>query len=111
MSNLNTQVVAAGTVVELNSTVELEDGTMLVLNPSRPSKQDALKIGLAYYTAAAEGNERAMDNYLEELGGVLVKRGLKTFANFVLRNEGRKDVANAALELRNEISKAKSAVA
>jgi hypothetical protein len=87
-----------GTVVEFTPAAGVE----VNLHAARPSKIAAIEVGEQYYTAASEGNEEFMDALLDECGPVLVRRGLRAFGNTVNRM-GHKEVAAAALVLRDEI--------
>lgn len=101
MTSINNVAVLAGTVVELDSKVDFEDGTSLVLNASRPTKAEAIAVGWAYYESAAD--DAALDAYLEEFGPVLVRRGLRAFANYAARTNQPK-VATLARQLRDDIT-------
>lgn len=84
--------------------------TTVDFRPARVSKTDALQIGYAYYTAAAEGREQEMDAMIEEVGSLLARRSLMAFANTV-RKHGHTAVADAALSLRSDIRPAAKSAA
>jgi hypothetical protein len=96
MSNNTT----SGTVVAFSAAAEFEDGETIVLYPSRPSKAEALEIGFNYFEAST--SDKAMDAMLDEFGPVLIRRSLRTFANFAKRNSN-KEVAAYCESLREDI--------
>lgn len=85
-----------GTVVTFTAAKDVD----VVLNPSRPSKAEALTIGLAYFEACQ--SDKAMDALLNEHGPYLVRRSLRAFSNYAART-GQKDVAKFAMDLREDI--------
>ena len=105
-----TENTTLGTVVEFAATADVD----IVMKASRPSKDDCLVIGWAYFEAAtrdgfgtvAEGgcrrDEADMDALLEEHDPILVRRSLKVFANYASRT-GQREVAEYAALLRDEI--------
>lgn len=71
----------------------------LYFTGSRPSRQDAILLGMDYYNAPTVAAE---DDLLNEYGAVLVRRSLRAFANYAKRN-AQPDVAKAAEAMRDEI--------
>ena len=80
-----------------------DDTTEVTFSPARAPKAEALQIGLAYYTAASEADDKAMDALLDAHGARLVRRGLFAFSNAVKRTGGPAEVVAAALMLKDEI--------
>lgn len=79
------------------------DGVDIELHASRPSKDDAIKLGWLYAETATQ-KESGLDDLLDTFGPVLIRRSLQAFANYSKRNaEFGKDVAAFAMTLRDEI--------
>lgn len=95
------EIETTGTVVEFTA----EESVDLSMNPSRPSKAEALQIGSAYFEAANSvgGDEADLDALLTEFGPILVRRSLKVFANLAART-GQREVAKFVWGLRDDIT-------
>lgn len=102
--NINTDTIATTVAFTPAEGVEVE------LHASRPSKEEAIKLGWAYTEAASNGHGKVLDETLDAHGPVLVRRSLQAFANYSKR-QGWKDVAEYAMALREEIKVVHSAKA
>lgn len=97
MSNNTTAILTFTAADSLES-----DKHEVIFKGARPSKATVVELGSLYYSAAAEGSDKHMDNLLNTYGPVQVRRALLAFSN-VTGRMGHKDVAAAAKVLRAEI--------
>lgn len=99
------EIETLGAVVEFVGDMEFADGETIVMTPSRPSRDEALAIGWAYF----EAPDVEQDSMLAEFGPVLMRRSLQVFGNYAART-GQRDVAEYAALLREEIEVVREAI-
>lgn len=73
---------------------------------SRPSRTDAILLGMEFYNASTVVEENVL---IEQFGAILVRRSLRAFANYAKRT-AQPEVAKAAEEMRDSIVLERGAV-